>query len=72
MKMSKKIVAVNAGPRMGWNTETLIAEASMGAESAGATVERFDLFRLEKYTGVSPASAATLSSLQISSRLKKG
>ena len=51
MKMNKKIVAVNAGPRMGWNTETLIAEASMGAESAGATVERFDLFRLEKYTG---------------------
>lgn len=49
--MSKKIVAVNAGPRIGWNTETLIAEASMGAESAGATVERFDLFRLEKYTG---------------------
>ena len=49
--MNKKIVAVNAGPRMGWNTETLIAEASMGAESAGATVERFDLFRLEKYTG---------------------
>ena len=35
--MSKKIVAVNAGPRMGWNTETLIAEASMGAESATAT-----------------------------------
>ena len=49
--MSKKIVAVNAGPRMGWNTETLIAEASMGAESAGATVERFNLFRLERYTG---------------------
>ena len=49
--MSKKIIAVNAGPRMGWNTETLIAEASRGAEAAGATVERFDLFRLEKYTG---------------------
>ena len=49
--MSKKIVAINAGPRMGWNTETLIAEASMGAESAGATVERFNLFRLERYTG---------------------
>lgn len=49
--MSKKIVAVNAGPRMGWNTETLITEASKGAESAGAVVERFDLFRLEKYTG---------------------
>lgn len=49
--MSKKIIAVNAGPRMGWNTETLIAEASRGAEAAGAAVERFNLFRLEKYTG---------------------
>ena len=49
--MSKKIIAVNAGPRMGWNTETLITEASTGAESAGAEVERFDLFRLEGYTG---------------------
>ena len=49
--MSKKIIAVNAGPRMGWNTETLITEASKGAESAGAAVERFDLFRLERYTG---------------------
>ena len=49
--MSKKIIAVNAGPRMGWNTETLITEASKGAESEGAVVERFNLFRLEKYTG---------------------
>ena len=49
--MSKKIIAVNAGPRMGWNTETLIKEASKGAESEGAVVERFDLFRLERYTG---------------------
>lgn len=49
--MSKRIIAVNAGPRMGWNTETLITEASKGAESSGATIERFDLFRLEKYTG---------------------
>lgn len=49
--MGKEIVAVNAGPRMGWNTETLITEASKGAETAGASVERFDLFRLEKYTG---------------------
>ena len=49
--MSKKIIAVNAGPRMGWNTETLISEASKGAESAGAVTERFDLFRLEQYTG---------------------
>ena len=49
--MGKRIIAVNAGPRMGWNTETLITEASKGAESTGATVERFNLFRLEKYTG---------------------
>lgn len=49
--MGKKIIAVNAGPRKGWNTDTLITEASKGAESAGAVVERFDLFRLEKYTG---------------------
>ena len=49
--MNKKIVAVNAGPRKGWNTDTLITEASKGAESAGAEIVRFDLFRLEKYTG---------------------
>ena len=49
--MSKTIIAVNAGPRRGWNTDTLITEASRGAESAGARVERFDLFRLERYTG---------------------
>ena len=49
--MSKRIIAVNAGPRKGWNTDTLITEAMKGAESAGASVEKFDLFRLEKYTG---------------------
>ncbi len=49
--MGKKIIAVNAGPRRGWNTETLIREASEGAGSVGAEVERFDLYRLEKYTG---------------------
>ena len=49
--MSKKIIAINAGARKGWNTDTLITEASKGAESVGAVVERFDLFRLEKYTG---------------------
>ncbi len=51
MDMTKKIIAVNAGPRMGWNTETLITEASKGAIDAGAQVDRFDLFRLERYTG---------------------
>ncbi len=49
--MSKKIIAVNAGPRTGWNTDTLISEAVKGAESAGAEVIKFNLFQLEKYTG---------------------
>lgn len=49
--MMKKIVVVNAGPRRGWNTDTLITEAARGAESAGASIERFNLFRLERYTG---------------------
>lgn len=49
--MTKKIIAVNAGPRKGWNTDTLIDEAISGAESAGAEVEKFNLYRLEKYTG---------------------
>lgn len=49
--MGKKIVVVNAGPRIGWNTETLISEAAKGAESKGAETQRFDLFKLEKYTG---------------------
>lgn len=49
--MAKKIIAVNAGPRKGWNTDTLIDEAIKGAESAGAEVQKFNLFCLEKYTG---------------------
>ena len=44
-------MAVNAGPRKGWNTDTLIDEAIKGAEAAGAEVQKFDLFRIEKYTG---------------------
>ena len=49
--MSKKIIAVNAGPRKGWNTDTLIDEAIRGAESEGAEVIKYDLFTLDKYTG---------------------
>ena len=49
--MSKKVVVVNAGPRKGWNTDTMITEAAKGAEAAGAEIQRFDLFRLERYTG---------------------
>ena len=49
--MGKKIVIVNAGPRKGWNTDTLLSEAAKGAEEAGATVEWFDMYRLDKFTG---------------------
>lgn len=49
--MGKKIVVVNAGPRVGWNTDLLLQEAAKGAQSVGAEVQRFDLFRLERYTG---------------------
>jgi len=49
--MDKKVVVVNAGPRKGWNTDTLLTEAARGAEAAGADIQRFDLFRLERYTG---------------------
>ena len=49
--MSKKIVAVNASPRKGWNTDTLVTEAAKGAESTGAEIQKFDLYRLEKFTG---------------------
>lgn len=31
--MGKKIVVVNAGPRKGWNTDTLLTEAANGAKA---------------------------------------
>lgn len=49
--MDKTVIAVNAGPRKGWNTDALVSDASNGAEAAGAAVKRFDLYRLERYTG---------------------
>lgn len=47
----KKIIAINAGPRKGWNTDQLIGSAAKGAEEAGAQVEKIDLFSLGKFTG---------------------
>lgn len=47
----KHIVAINASPRTNWNTGTLIREAARGAESEGAEVKIFDLYKLEKFTG---------------------
>ncbi len=47
----KKIVAINASPRTGWNTSTLVREAAKGAETEGAEVKVFDLYKLEKFSG---------------------
>ena len=47
----KKIVVVNASPRVSWNTGSLVCEAAKGAESQGAEVKIFDLYKLEKFTG---------------------
>lgn len=47
----KKIVAINASPRGNMNTATLVKEAAKGAEKAGASVQFFDLYRLDKYNG---------------------
>ncbi|MBQ5447324.1 MAG: flavodoxin family protein, partial [Candidatus Methanomethylophilus sp.] len=46
-----RIVAVNGSPRKGWNTDLLVTEAAKGAESAGAEVQYFDLYKLENFTG---------------------
>ena len=45
------IVAINTSPRTNWNTAQLVKEAANGAESAGAKVQYFDLYRQEKFTG---------------------
>lgn len=47
----KKIVAINASPRKGWNTDIIVTEAAKGAESAGAHIEKTDLYKMEKFTG---------------------
>lgn len=47
----KKMIAINGSPRSGWNTDILVREAAAGAASAGADVEIFDLYKLEKCTG---------------------
>ena len=49
--MPKNVVAINASPRKGWNTDTLVSEAARGAEETGATVQKFDLYKLERFTG---------------------
>lgn len=45
--MAKKIIAVNGGPRKGWNTDLMIQEALKGAAAEGAEIECVDLYKLE-------------------------
>ncbi len=47
----KRIIAVNGGPRAGWNTDILVREAARGAQAGGAEIEVIDLYRLEPYSG---------------------
>ncbi|MCR4610985.1 MAG: flavodoxin family protein [Lachnospiraceae bacterium] len=47
----KKIVAINASPRKGWNTWSMVNEASEGARSKGTEVQFFDLYKLDKHAG---------------------
>jgi multimeric flavodoxin WrbA len=47
----KHIVAVNGSPRATWNTGTLVREVARGASEQGASIEVFDLYKLEPYTG---------------------
>ncbi len=47
----KKVIAINASPRTRWNTAALVREATKGAESEGAEVKVFDLYKLDKFTG---------------------
>lgn len=46
----KKIVIVNASPRTQWNTATLLKKAGAGAESQGAEIVYFDLYKAQ-FTG---------------------
>ena len=49
--MAGRIIAINGSPRSGWNTDMLIDEAIKGAESRGAVVKKYDLYKLDRYTG---------------------
>ena len=49
--MGKSIIAINASPRVKWNTAQLVREAARGAEDAGAQTEVIDLYQLEPFMG---------------------
>jgi len=47
----KKIVAINAGPRKGWNTDNLIRAVEKGAADQGAEICHIDLYDLDNVKG---------------------
>ena len=47
----KKIVAINASPRAGWNTAQMVEQAALGAKKENAQVKYYDLYKQEKFTG---------------------
>jgi len=47
----KQVIAINAGPRKGYNTDILVTKAAQGAKEAGAEVTYIDLYKLNKYSG---------------------
>ena len=47
----KKVIAINASPRVKWNTAQLVRSAAEGAADAGAEIEVIDLYKLEPFTG---------------------
>ena len=56
----KKIVVINASPRVSMNTGTLVREAAKGAESEGAAAQVIDLYRLENVHGCMSCFACKL------------
>ena len=56
----KKIVVINASPRVNMNTGTLVREAARGAETKGAQVQVIDLYRLDKVHGCMSCFACKL------------
>jgi len=47
----KHVIAINASPRVNWNTARLVEAAAKGAQEAGATSEIIHLYKLEPFQG---------------------
>lgn len=67
-----KIVAINASPRVKWNTAQLVREAAAGAQEQGAQVQVVDLYQLDKFTGCISCFACKLPAHEGQCRCKDG